>query len=124
MPANAQTEDPFRATDKDRIRKFEGQKLATEEKIANCGRPLRSFDETVRTALDFLGNINRLRASEHLEEKRILLKLQFGTNVFDEISHDLCLPCGLPSEPTKIPATSVGYPGVLPTAVVVTVSNA
>lgn len=77
MPTNAQTEDPFRANDKDRIRKFEGQKLATEEKIANCGRPLRSFDETVRTALDFLGNLNRLRASEHLEEKRIVLKLNF-----------------------------------------------
>ena len=84
MPANAQTEDPFRATDKDRIRKFEGQNFATEEKIANCGRPLHSFDETIRTALDFLGNLNRLWASEHLEEKRIVLKLAFS----DRLAYD------------------------------------
>jgi DNA invertase Pin-like site-specific DNA recombinase len=39
-----------------RIRKLEAQKLDLNEKIANCGRPLRSFDETLRTSLDFLAN--------------------------------------------------------------------
>jgi hypothetical protein len=39
-----------------RIRKLEAQKLDLNEKIANCGRPLRSFDETLRTSLGFLAN--------------------------------------------------------------------
>jgi len=37
-----------------RIRKLEARKLEVAEKIANCGRPLRSFDETLRTAMGFL----------------------------------------------------------------------
>src|SRR5690606_22676009 len=36
-----------------RIRQLEEQKIAIDEKIANCGRPVRSFDETLRTALEF-----------------------------------------------------------------------
>jgi DNA invertase Pin-like site-specific DNA recombinase len=35
-----------------RIGKLEAEKLELSEKIANCGKPLRSFDESVRTALD------------------------------------------------------------------------
>ena len=48
------------------------------EKIAHCGRPLRSFDETLGTALDFLGNPMKLRISERLEDKRTVLKLAFA----------------------------------------------
>jgi len=33
-----------------RIRKLEEQKVVLHEKIANCGRPLRSFGESLRTA--------------------------------------------------------------------------
>lgn len=55
---------------KDRIRKLEEQKADIGEQIANCGRPVRTFDETVRTALDFLGNPWKLWSSERIEDKR------------------------------------------------------
>jgi site-specific DNA recombinase len=61
----------------DRIRKLGEDKVAISEKIANCGRPLKSFDETLRTALDFLGNPQKLWDSERLEDKRVVLKLAF-----------------------------------------------
>jgi site-specific DNA recombinase len=60
-----------------RIRKLEARKIELNEKIAQCGRPLRSFDETLRTALDFLGNPCKLWNSERLEDKRTVLKLAF-----------------------------------------------
>jgi site-specific DNA recombinase len=60
-----------------RIRKLEEQKIVIEEKIAHCGRPVRSFDETLRTALDFLGNPWKLWVSDRLEDKRTVLKLAF-----------------------------------------------
>ena len=40
--------------------------------------PLRSFDETLRTALDFLGEPHKLWASERIEDKRAVLKLAFA----------------------------------------------
>ena len=40
--------------------------------------PLKSFDETLRTALDFLGNPQKLWVSERLEDKRAVLKLAFA----------------------------------------------
>ena len=61
-----------------RIRKLEEQKLALAEKITNCGRPLRSFDEALRTALDFLANPWNLWVSERLEDKRTVLRLAFA----------------------------------------------
>jgi site-specific DNA recombinase len=61
----------------ERIRKLEEQKAEIVEQIASCGRPVRSFDETVRTALDFLGNPWKLWTSERLEDKRTVLKLAF-----------------------------------------------
>ncbi len=61
-----------------RIRKLEEQKAALAEKITNCGRPLRSFDESLRTSLDFLSNPWKLWTSERLEDKRAVLKLTFG----------------------------------------------
>jgi site-specific DNA recombinase len=60
-----------------RIRKLGEEKIAISEKIANCGRPLKDFDETLRTALDFLGNPQKLWDSERLEDKRAVLKLAF-----------------------------------------------
>jgi hypothetical protein len=48
------------------------------EKIANCGRPLRSFDETLRTSLDFLANPCNLWGSERLEHKKAVVKLAFA----------------------------------------------
>lgn len=39
-----------------KIRKLEEEKIILDEKIAKCGRPLHSFDETFRTAFTFLSN--------------------------------------------------------------------
>jgi len=58
-----------------RIRRLEERKIEINEKIANCGRPLRSLDETLRTSLDFLANPCNLWASERLEHKKAVLKL-------------------------------------------------
>ena len=61
-----------------RIRKLEEQKLILGEKIASSGRPLRGFDETLRTALDFLASPWKLWVSDRLEDKRAVLKLAFA----------------------------------------------
>ncbi|WP_258195682.1 hypothetical protein [Nitrosomonas ureae] len=37
-----------------KIRQLEEEKIEIDEKIAKCGRPLQSFDETFRTAFSFL----------------------------------------------------------------------
>jgi hypothetical protein len=50
----------------------------TQRKIANCSRPLRSFDETLRPSFDFLANPCNLWASERLEHKKAALKLAFA----------------------------------------------
>jgi len=62
----------------ERIRKLEGEKALLAEKGANVGRPLRSFDETLRTALDFLSSPWNLWASPRFEDKRTVLKLAFS----------------------------------------------
>ena len=61
-----------------KIRKLEEEKIILDEKIAKCGRPLASFDETFRTALSFLSNPQKLWTSDRLEYKRIVLKLAFS----------------------------------------------
>jgi hypothetical protein len=61
-----------------RIRKLEERKIEISEKVTNCGRPLRSFDETLRTSLHFLANPCNLWASERLEHKKAVLKLAFA----------------------------------------------
>jgi site-specific DNA recombinase len=64
-----------------RIRRLEERKIEISEKIANCGRPLRSFDETLRTSLDFLANPCNLWASDRLEHKKAVLKLAFANRL-------------------------------------------
>ncbi len=51
-----------------------------DEKIAQCGRPVKDFEEIYRTALDFLGRPCELW-SERYEYKRALLKLAFTGRV-------------------------------------------
>jgi site-specific DNA recombinase len=62
----------------ERIGKLEEEKLLLVEKAANAGRPVRSFDETLRTAFDFLSSPWNLWASPRLEDKRAVLKLAFA----------------------------------------------
>ena len=61
-----------------RIKNVEDEKIVIREKIANCGRPLKGYDETYRTAMGFLSNPYNLWASEHLSHKRAVLKLAFA----------------------------------------------
>ena len=61
-----------------RIKEMEAQKIERQEKIAQCGRPIRNFDDSLRTALDFLGNPQKLWDSERLEHKKTVLKLAFA----------------------------------------------
>lgn len=60
-----------------RIRKLESQKLEINEKLAVVGRPVRSFDDSFRTAFEFPANPRRLWDSGQFEDRRVLLKLAF-----------------------------------------------
>ncbi len=62
----------------DRIRKLEEEKLAIRERMAASAPAPARFDETLRTALDFLSNPWILWTSERLEDKRTVLKLAFA----------------------------------------------
>lgn len=53
-----------------RIATLEGEKALLTERVANCGRPLKSFDDTFRTALNFLANPCELWLSDDLADKR------------------------------------------------------
>lgn len=61
-----------------KIEEIEIQKAVLLERIAACGRPLRSFDETFRTAIEYLGNPRKLWNSNFLADKRAVLKLTFA----------------------------------------------
>jgi site-specific DNA recombinase len=61
-----------------RIRDLESRRLLLEEKVATEGRPLRSFNDTLRTAFEFLGNPWKLWASGRFEDKRAVLRLAFA----------------------------------------------
>ena len=61
-----------------RIRKLEARKIELSEHIAKCGRPVKAFEETFQTAINFLGNPQKLWESERVEDKRLCLKLVFA----------------------------------------------
>jgi site-specific DNA recombinase len=77
---DADSETVIKAYEK-RVQEFESQKLLLSEKIANCGRPLPDYDETFRTAMEFLASPCKLWASERLEDRRAVLKLAFADNM-------------------------------------------
>ncbi|MEZ5804970.1 MAG: recombinase family protein [Rhizobiaceae bacterium] len=72
------TSDTVIAAYEKRVRDLEIQKALANEKIANCGRPLASFGETYRTAMEFLANPWKLWRSDRLEDRRAVLKLVFA----------------------------------------------
>lgn len=61
-----------------RIKELEAQKIERREMIARCGRPVGSYEDSLRTALTFLGNPQKIWASERLDHKKAVLKLTFG----------------------------------------------
>ena len=62
----------------ERIQKLEEDKLVIQEQIANQGRPVSTFEDTLRTALAFLSNPCILWTSGRLENRRTVLKLTFA----------------------------------------------
>lgn len=61
-----------------KIKELTKHKALMAERIASCGKPLKSFAETYRTAFDFLANPCKLWNSERLEDRRAVLKLVFA----------------------------------------------
>ena len=43
-----------------KIRDLQEEKVYLSEKVQMCGRPLDSFEDTFRTAIEFLGNPQKL----------------------------------------------------------------
>jgi hypothetical protein len=60
-----------------RIDALEMEKYSLGEKIAQCGRPLKSFDATLQTSMLFLKNPLKLWSCGQYEERRLLLKFAF-----------------------------------------------
>lgn len=77
--------DRILATDNDTIasafegelEKLENKKRGLEAQMAEKTRASGTFEETFRTAFDFLSNPSKLWASEHFEHKRMVLRLAF-----------------------------------------------
>lgn len=49
-----------------------------------CGRPLASFEDTFRTAIEFLGNPQKLWDSNDIIQRKMLLRMAFT----DKITYD------------------------------------
>ncbi|MCK5373948.1 MAG: hypothetical protein KAJ40_01555 [Alphaproteobacteria bacterium] len=60
------------------VRTLKEQRITLKKKISNCGRPLQPFDQTFRTAMEFLGNPHKLWASERMEDNKAVLRLVFA----------------------------------------------
>ena len=74
---DADSPSVIRAYEK-RIKEMEARKIECRERIEKCGKPLNSFEDSVRTALTFLGSPQKLWASERLDHKKAVIKLAFG----------------------------------------------
>ena len=61
-----------------RMQKVELEKMALQEKISHCELKSADYDESFRTALEFMADPHRLWASERYEHKRALIKLSFS----------------------------------------------
>ena len=64
-----------------KLRDLEISKAEIADKISNCGRPIRSFEDTYRTAMSFLENPYKIWLSDRLVDKRAVLKLAFASHL-------------------------------------------
>lgn len=64
-----------------RIEELESKKLMINEKIANCGRPVRPYDEMYRTALRFLAEPHKVWAYGGYKEKMAVKKLVLSERI-------------------------------------------
>jgi site-specific DNA recombinase len=60
------------------VRRLEEERITLGERSKNAGRPQMTFDDTFRTACAFLANPYKLWVSDHVEDKRMVLKLAFA----------------------------------------------
>jgi site-specific DNA recombinase len=68
-------------TYEEKLQNIEAEKVLVREKIASHGRPQRSFEESFRTALEFLQNPYKLWVSGLFSDKQAVLKLAFAGNL-------------------------------------------
>ncbi|SFG02234.1 Recombinase zinc beta ribbon domain-containing protein [Novosphingobium sp. CF614] len=64
-----------------KVEELERQKLVLAEKISRCGTALPDYDETFRTAFEFISNPCILWKTGSLEDKRIVLKLALDSHL-------------------------------------------
>lgn len=62
----------------EKVGKLEEEKLLLRERMASASKPVSSFDETLRTALDFLASPWNLWGTGRLQDRRTVLKLAFA----------------------------------------------
>jgi site-specific DNA recombinase len=67
-----------------RLDELEQRKLLLAENIAKCGTPVRDYDETFRTSMEFLASPWNLWESDRLEDRRAAVKLTFS----DQLKYD------------------------------------
>ncbi len=70
--------DTARSAYEKRLQKLEREKALTAERIACCGRGARGYEETLRTAVEFLTSPWKLWESPNYNDKRLCLKLTFA----------------------------------------------
>ena len=63
------------------VDKLEMEKLVLDEKAALCGTVARDYDETFRTAFDFIANPCNLWTNGTFDDKRIVLNLTLGSHL-------------------------------------------
>ncbi|MEW8562583.1 MAG: recombinase zinc beta ribbon domain-containing protein [Candidatus Thiodiazotropha sp.] len=61
-----------------RIGQLQLEQQIMQEKVSQCGRTLKGFDETFRTAMTFLANPHQLWATGRIEDRHAVLKLTFS----------------------------------------------
>ena len=67
-----------------KIRDLQEERVILNEKVHMCGRPLANFEDTFRTAIEFLGNPQKLWDSNDIDQRRMLLRMAFT----DKITYD------------------------------------
>lgn len=80
-----------------RIEALQKDRIVLEEKIVNCGRPVKPYEQMYRTALEYLENPLKIWSLGGIEEKRAVLKLTFTDRLIYDRKHgyrtpDLSLP--------------------------------
>ena len=77
---DAESKEVMKAYER-RINQLELDKQVMKEKIVKCGRPLRDFDASFRTAMEFLSNPHQIWATGRMEDRHAVMKLTFANQL-------------------------------------------